>query len=466
MLTENDLHDYQRYVIEELVKNPKRALWLDMGLGKTAICLHAIHKLITTGQIKSALVVAPKTVVDGWKNESELWSLPLTVSLVIGDAAQRWRALHVPADVYVISRDNLAWLHAQDFQCDMLVVDESTSIKDRSTQRWASLCQKSISVRGKKQYRKQTMLDMFSRVVLLSGTPASESYAGLWAQIYLLDKGERLGKTITKFREDFMIPSYFNSPYPVYNKMRPYAIDEINRRLADICISMKSEDYLTLPERIDIIRYTGMNDKRYKIMERDGVIQVDGQDIIAGGVTRWGKLQQISSGFIYDELGHAHVLNHSKEEAFKELIEGTDENVLVLYRYDYEKEFLQSIGGISLDNPDAIKRWQQGKIRLGLLYPSSGGKGLNLQTGGNIVVWYSLSLSLEDYLQANKRIHRQGVCNTVRVYHLLSKGTIDEHIYSLLQSKQDVLNGLMNYFRKGVYYGRKGFTEETRRKDA
>lgn len=442
-----ELYDYQKYVIEEICKRPKLALWLDMGLGKTPISLHAIQWLLDHRQITSALVVAPKTVAETvWAPEVEKWGLPLSVSVVAGTPRQREQALRFPADVHVISRDNLGWLFGQDYSADMLVVDESTSIKDRSTLRWASLCQKSISIRGKKYYRRQAMLDMFNRVILLSGTPASESYAGLWAQMYLLDRGARLERSLTRFRERYMIPRYYGGPFPIYDKMRPGAIDEINRRLADICISMESSKYLKLPARMDIIRHTGMRDKQYLAMERDGVIHVDGLDIIASGAARWGKLQQISSGFIYDELGAPHTLNHAKEETLTELLEGTDENVLVMYRFEYERQFLISLGGVPLDTPDAIRRWQQGKIKLGILYPASGGYGLNLASGGSIAVFYTLPLSLEQYLQACKRLHRPGATKTVRIYHLLSKGTIDEHIYNLLQQKQDVLNGLMEFF--------------------
>lgn len=453
MLTIDDLHDYQLQVIDKIIQQKKLALWLDMGLGKTIISLTAISKLIASRQVNKACIIAPKTVCETvWEQEASNWihTMYLRVSVAVGDATAREKALRKDADVYVVSRDNLAWLFQQAyFSADMLVIDESTSFKDRSTQRWASLCQKSINKGGKKYYRKQAMIDMFDRVLLLSGTPASESYQGLWSQIYLLDRGLRLGKTISQFRQDYMLPSYFgNSAYPVYTKMRPGAIDAINSRLQDICISMQSKDYLQLPDRINIVRHVDSSSKYYKEMERYGVISIDGTDIIAGDtLTRYNKLQQLTAGFVYDEYGKAYGINTAKEEALKELIESTDEHVLVMYHYEYERRRLEKLGGISLDNTNSIADWKAGKIKTGLLYPASGGYGLNLASGGNVVVWYTVPLSLEQYLQSNSRIHRQGQQLPVRVYHLLGIGTIDEKIYELLRNKKEVLQNLMEYFK-------------------
>lgn len=444
------LHEYQKDMVERICKQPKIALWLDLGLGKTIISLQAICKLIGEGSVKKALVIAPKTVTESvWKQESETWQLPLRVSVVTGNAKQREKALQVTADVYVISRDNLAWLFQQSFDADMLIVDESTSFKDRSTQRWASLCQKTIHVAGKKISRKQTIISMFKRVVLLSATPASENYAGLWSQVALLyPTNNPLGNTITAFRNAYMVPSFFGgSMYPQYVKMQPGAIERINEKLKGICVSMRKEDYLQLPERIDIIRKLNGVNEHYNRMAKHGVIHINNMDIIAGDVlTKYGKLQQLSSGFIYDEQGGIHVVNKIKEQALQDLLEYTQENILVMYRYEYEKKMLQNMGGVPLDNPESIAEWKQGKIRIGILYPASGGYGLNLASGGNVIIWYTLPLSLEQYIQANGRIHRQGQTKPVRIYHLLAT-PMDEHIYKLLQSKCDVLNGLLKEFK-------------------
>ena len=452
MLDINDLHDYQKSTVNAIVLNEKLALWLDMGLGKTIITLTAIDWLLKKQKIDKVLIIAPKTVCENvWSQEAKQWNhvKDLKISLVTGTEKERIDALKADADIYVISRDNVAWLFLQDyFKADMLVIDESSSFKDRSTKRWAALMQKSLNIGGKKHFRKTKMIDMFNRVLLLSGTPASESYAGLWAQIALLKPTDNpLEKTISAFREKYMIPQILKG-YPVYIKMRDGAVDEINNKLVGLCISMKSEDYLQLPDRIDIKSYFANNDT-YKEMSVNGFICPDNVDIIAGDTfTLYTKLQQLSSGFIYDDKNEVHIINNNKLNVLKELLESTNENVLIMYHFQYEKEQLKKIGGVALEDEKSIKKWQDGKIKIGLLYPASGGYGLNLASGGSIIIWYTLPLSLEQYLQANKRIHRQGQKKVVRIIHLLMRDSLDEYIYKLLQAKQDVLNGLMEYFKK------------------
>lgn len=445
-----DLHNYQKYAVTRICEQKKIALFLDLGLGKTIVSLKAIEKLIADGEIKNALVIAPKTVVETvWKQEAEAWNLPLRVVLVTGTPTKREILLKEEADIHVVSRDSMAWLFTQEFHADMLIVDESTSFKDRSTQRWASLCQKTIHVAGKKKSRKQAVIEMFSRVVLLSATPASETYAGLWAQIALLfPKNNPLGKTIGEFRERYMKPRYFgNSIFPQWVDMKPGAIEQINDILKPIAVSMKKEDWLQLPERTDIVRNINTKNICYEFMSKNGVVDVDGETIIAENVlSKYNKLQQLSSGFIYDEHGKIHIVNHEKEQALNELLECSQENILVIYRFEYEKKFVAGLGGVTLDNPDAITKWKQGKIRIGMLYPASGGFGLNLASGGCVVVWYSLPLSLEEYIQTNGRIHRQGQTKNVRIYHLLAT-PIDGQIYALLKAKKEVLNGLMEVLK-------------------
>lgn len=444
------LHEYQLKIIKRIEEKEKNACWLDCGLGKTIITLTAIRKLLDAGKIHKALVVAPKGIAENvWKQEAGMWehTKSLRVQLVLGTEKQRLKALFAEADIYVISRDNMHWLFQQEaFRADMLVIDESTSFKDRSTRRWASLMQSSITVGSKKLRRKQPMIEMFKRVLLLSGTPASESYQGLWAQIAILCPHDNpLGRTISAFRTNYMIPQMIKG-YPVYIEMQHGAIDRINKKLEGLCISMKSEDYLQLPDRIDIARKIKFEDKLYKKMEKDGVVSVDGVDITAGdALTKYGKMQQITAGFIYDEDKTAHALNKCKLEALQEILEGTDEAVLVMYRYEYEKQQLMKLGAVPLESPDAIQQWQQRKIKVGLLYPSCA-YGLNIQQG-SIMIWYTLPLSLEQYIQSVRRLWRQGQQKPVRVYHMLCSGTIDEHIYHLLQEKKDVLNGLMEYFK-------------------
>lgn len=440
------LHSYQQKIVNEIIKRPKVALWLDIGLGKTICTLTALYKLKQQNMMHRALIIAPKTVVENvWLQELQKWNIKLNLQLVIGNADERAIVLQSDADVIVISRDNLGWLFTQQFDADVLVVDESTSLKDRSTQRWAAICQKTCTIAGKKHHRKIPIIDQFNRVVLLSGTPASESYQGLWAQIYLLDKGQRLGSTLGEFRQRYMLYTLYNG-FPVYNKLKKGAVAEINKAIKDICIGV--EGHIKLPERVDTVRLTGMADYRYWIMQSDGVINVDKKDIIAGNsLAKYNKLQQISSGFIYDDMENAHELNSAKYNTFKELIESIDENVLVFYRFNYERDKLMQLGGVPLESNDAISKWCKGKIRIALAHPASTGWGLNLASGGAVIIWYTLPLSLEQYIQACGRLHRQGQTKTVRIIHLLSAKTVDEKIYKLLQNKRDVLQGLMEFFK-------------------
>ena len=404
------LHDYQLKIIKRIEEKEKNACWLDCGLGKTIISLTAVKNLLDAGKIHKVLTVAPKGIAENvWKQEADMWdhTKALRIQLVLGTEKQRLKALYTDADIYVISRDNMHWLFQQEaFRADMLVIDESTSFKDRSTRRWASLMQASITVGNKKLRRKQPMIEMFQRVLLLSGTPASESYQGLWAQIAILCPHDNpLGKTISAFRMEYMIPQMIKG-YPVYMQMKRGAIDRINKKLENLCISMKSEDYLQLPDKIDIVRNVKFEDKLYKKMEKDGVVSIDGIDIIAGdALTKYGKLQQITAGFIYDEDKKAHALSKCKLETLQEILESTDEAVLVMYRYEYEKQQLIKLGGVPLESPDAIQQWQQGKIKTGLLYPACA-YGLNIQQG-SVMVWYTLPLSLEQYIQSVRRLWRK-----------------------------------------------------------
>jgi len=443
------LHDYQKRMVNEIVLHKKLALWMDMGLGKTITTLTAIQWLLSKGKIKGALVVAPKTIAEGvWRQEAAAWehTAKLRISLIVGTEKSRLRALSEQADIYVLSRDNLAWFSSHQLDsgidADMLVVDESTSLKDPGTQRWKALCRK-----GK---RLNVLLDKFTRVLLLSGTPASESYLGLWAQIYLLDKGRRLGTSITGYKLQYMIPEmYANCVYPQYHKMKPGACAVIDAKLRDISVSLRAEDYLELPELISIKRYTSFSkaSKEYSVyqsMDKGYVCTVDGIDIIAqNGASKYGKLMQISSGAVYDEQHNVHRLHRYKEELMKEIVDTATDNLLVLYQFEYEKDFLLSLGAEVIGSPEANLKWNEGKIKLAIGHPASMGYGLNLYKGGHTIVWYTMPLSLEQYLQATKRLHRQGQKHPVTMIHLMSYDTIDDRVYQLLQSKQEVLDGLM-----------------------
>lgn len=453
MLNKSNLYGYQKKAIRFSLTHPKSMLWMGCGLGKSICVLSCIKELLEQKKIKKALIVAPINVVlNVWKQEAEKWehTKDLRISLVVGTEKQRLKALQEEADIYCISRDLLHWLFPLEwFKCDYLCIDESSGFKDRSTRRVSSLLQKSITVGGKKLHRKNPMIDHFKYVCECTGTPASESYSGLWTQAEIVAHGgmNPLGKTLTEFKQKYMVLQNFNG-YPVYTRMRNGAIDEINDKLdkSGLCISMRTEDYIDLPEKIDIVRYVNLDDKRYELMNKNSIITVDKTDIIANSaLDKVNKLQQISSGKIYDEQGVVHTLNKCKEEALKEILEGVDEPVLIMYKYNFEKEMLMKLGGVPLDNPKAISSWNAGKIRIGLLYPSTA-YGLNIQGVCSIIIWYTQTLSGEQTEQAIKRIWRQGQKKTVRVFYLNCRNTVDELVYNLIREKKNILDELLKYF--------------------
>ena len=454
MLTINHLYEYQKKSINFICSHPRSMIWMGCGLGKSICVLSSLRWLIDKGKIKTALIVAPPNVVENvWRQEAEKWehTKDLKIVLITGDENHRLAKMKEPADIYCISRDLLYWLFQYEwFKNDFLCLDESSGFKDRSTRRVSSLLQKSISVGSKKLKRREPMLAQYKFVCECTGTPASESYSGLWSQTQIACYGAMenpLGKTLTEFKQNYMIAQNFNG-FPVYTRMRPGAIDEINRKLDEsgLCISMRTEDYIELPDKIEIVRYVTLDDKRYKEMEKNSIITVDKTDIIANSaLDKINKMQQICAGYCYDESGVAHKLNSAKENALKEILEDLDEPALVLYRYNFEKDMLKKLGAEPLDNPKSISRWQQGKIKLGMLYPSCA-YGLNIQSSCSVIIWLTQTLSGEQTEQAIKRIWRQGQKNTVRIFYLNCRNTVDELVYNLIRDKKNVLDELLKYF--------------------
>lgn len=448
MLNETNLYPFQHKIINTLMEHEKYCVWVDMGLGKTICTLTVVARLLKAGRITGALVVAPKTVAENvWKQEAMAWehTSGLTVSVISGNASNRLAGARCDADIYVVSRDNFAWLSEQKLdgckldRVDMLVIDESTSFKHRNTMRWKALCQK-----GK---RKRKWLDNFARIVLLSGTPASESYEGLWAQVYIIDQGERLFPSITRFRQTYMIPETIRGNV-IYRKFKDGAERVIDGKIKDICIAMEAKDYIDLPDKLDIIRYTGYEkDDLYDTMNKHGVIEIDNVHIMAvEPATRYGKLRQICSGWVYDELGEEHYVHSKKEDTLKDVLEELQsENVLIFYQYDYERMFLMLEHGAELlDTPDQQAKWNAGEIKTACAHPASLGYGNNIQFGGHVIIWYTLPLSYEQYIQSCGRLHRQGQDKTVKVIHLIAQNTIEEKIYKLLKEKKaDLLQHLM-----------------------
>lgn len=436
-------HTYQSRAIEHIIGHRYCCLFLDMGLGKTVCTLTAIDRLLSDIDITRVLVIAPKRVAESvWATEAEKWDHTryMAVSVVTGSRAQRIAALEAQAHVYVISRDNVQWLveyqqSKKAWPFDMVVLDELSSFKNPSAKRFKAL---------------RRVRPYIRRVVGLTGTPSPNGLIDLWAQLYLVDMGQRLGQYVTKFRERYFKPQG-GSGHIVYKwaLKNERSADEIAEAIADICLSMKAEEYLDMPERIDIdlpVVLSGEQMKQYKRFERDLVLSLTEEVITAqSAVTLSGKLMQYASGAIYDEDHNTHYLHDAKIEALAELMEQTNENVLLFYNYQHEARRIMS--DLAMYSPQmfdstSVVRWNKGEIRLLLAHPASTAFGLNLQQGGRTVVWYGPQWNLELYQQANARLYRQGQTKAVKIYRIIAKGTIDERVVRAVDNKatsQDAL---------------------------
>lgn len=431
-------YKYQQYATNHIIDNPASALFLDMGLGKTVSTLTAIDDLMLLGDINKTLVIAPLRVAeDTWSTEVEKWDhlKHLRISKVLGKEKDRIAALNQEADIYVINRENVEWLvnkYFNNWVFDMLVIDELSSFKSPKAQRFKAL---------------KKVRPFFKRVVGLTGTPTPNSLIDLWPQVYLLDGGKRLGKTITSYRQQYFTPGQMNG-HIVYNyNLKPGADETIHSRISDICISMMAKDYLDLPERIDNkieIKLSESTKKKYKQLEKDLVIELGENDITAANAAvLTNKLLQMANGAIYSEDKSVVEIHDEKLKALLEVIEAANgKPVLVFYsfQHDYDRitKFLNKKGykPKKLNDSSDIKSWNEGKINILLLHPASAGHGLNLQYGGSTIVWFGLPWSLELYQQANARLHRQGQKEVVVINHLIAKGTVDEDVMKALSNKE------------------------------
>lgn len=429
-------HEYQKRMTEKIVSEPRVGLFLSMGLGKTVITMTAIEELIYDRfEVQRVLVIAPKRVAeDTWTREAEKWDhLHLTISPVLGSARERTAALDRQADLYVIGRDNVIWLiellqkRRNGWPFDMIVIDELSSFKNPQAKRFRAL---------------RKALPCTRRVVGLTGTPSPNGLMDLWAEIYLLDQGERLGRTISWYREEFFRPGMRNG-YTVYKwEPRKGAQQQIEKRISDICVSMSAADYLQLPERIDNVipvRLTDPEKQLYDQMEADQLLQL-GEDetvVALNAAAVMSKLLQIANGSVYMETGEAVRIHEQKAEALAEIADTTAEPVLVFYSFRHDLETIRKWipDAKTLEGPEDIAAWNRGEIRVLLAHPASVGYGLNLQEGGHVIVWYGLTWSLELYQQANARLHRQGQEKPVIVHHLIAEGTVDEQVMKALQEK-------------------------------
>lgn len=389
------------------------------------------------------LVIAPKRpAIDTWPEEIEKWEhlSDLDYAVAVGSAAKRDAALKQQAFITIINRENTKWLvdryGKKRWPFDCIVIDELSSFKSSKSQRFRAL---------------KRIRPFVKRVIGLTGTPAANGYMDLWAEAYLLDGGQALGRTLTGYRDQYFTPGRRNGMVIYDWDLRPGAREQIHRRLEPITVSMKAEDYLDLPEMQTIEKTVSLSDaalEKYRQMERDLLLEVDGETIDAvNAAALTTKLLQISSGAVYDEDGRVVPLHEEKLEALDELVEAAGgENLLVFYAYRHELDRLKARypQAVDIKEPDAIRRWKAGKIRMLLAHPASAGHGLNLQSGGHVAIWYSLTTSLELYQQACKRLHRQGQDKPVINYLLLSKDTYDEVVYhDILQSKEKEQNAVL-----------------------
>jgi len=398
-------------------------------------------------EINKVLVIAPKRVAeDTWSRETTKWDHlnHLKISKMLGSEKQRLEALRAKADIYVINRENVGWLVKQlglKWDFDMVVIDELSSFKNHQSIRFKEL---------------KKIRPFIKRLVGLTGTPAPNGYMDLWAQLYLLDRGQRLGKNITTFRKE-----YFNTiarpGFQLYS-LRKGSVDLINNQIKDICISMKAKDYLKLKEPL-LINVPVVLDKkemdRYKELEKEKILEVGGKEITAvnaAAVTT--KLLQLANGAVYDENRAVIEIHDKKLERLHELIEEANGNpVLVFYSFlhdlDRIKGYLKEDVRI-LETADDIADWNNKKIKILLAHPASAGHGLNLQDGGNIIIWFGLTWSLELYLQANARLHRQGQAEGVIIHHLIAEGTVDEDVLQVLQGKEQRQEDLLRALKARI----------------
>ena len=440
-------HNYQKYAVEYIKSHPVAAILLDMGLGKTVISLTAMADLLFDSfEVHKILVIGPLRVArDSWPMEVAKWEhlKHLTYAVAIGTPAERRAALERNADITIINRENVDWLvESGYFDFDMVVIDELSSFKNHTVKRFKAL----MKVRPK-----------VKRIVGLTGTPSSNGLMDLWSEFRLLDMGERLGKFITRYREAFFMPDKRNGQQVFSYKPRPYAEEEIYRRISDITISMKCTDHLKMPELISSqyeVMLSPDERKQYESLKTELVLTVsDGEITAANAAALTNKLSQLANGAIYDDEKNIIEIHSRKLDALEDIIESANGNpILVAYWFKHDLERIRKRFDVreiktSKDTTD----WNAGKIPVALIHPASVGHGLNLQSGGSTLVWFGLTWSLELYQQTNARLWRQGQsAGTVVIQHIIAKGTIDERVLKALSKKELTQNALIDAVKAEV----------------
>ena len=435
-------HDYQQYAIDFIKNNEVAAVLLDMGLGKTSITLTAVNDLIFDSfEVSKVLVIAPLRVArDTWPAEIKKWDhlKHLRYSVAVGSESERLAALRKEADIYIINRENVDWLVNKSkvpFNFDMVVIDELSSFKSHQSKRFKSL----LKVRP-----------FIKRIVGLTGTPSSNGLMDLWAQFRILDMGKRLGRYITHYRSAYFLPDKRSADRIFTYKPADGAEQMIYDRISDITISMKSADYLKLPECIinEVPVFMDTKEKAiYETFKEDMVAKIKDEEIdAANAAVLSGKLLQMANGCIYDEDKKAIKIHDRKLDALEDLIESANgKPLLVAYWFQHDLARIKERFPVrEIKTSKDIEDWNKGKIPLAVIHPASAGHGLNLQTGGSTLVWFGLTWSLELYQQCNARLHRQGQTDTVVIHHIIAKGTIDEDVMAALQRKEKIQNALIN----------------------
>lgn len=434
-------HNYQNYAKDFILAHKVSALFLDCGLGKTITTLTAINELMYDSfEISKVLIIAPLRVAQStWKEEIEKWDHLnlLRYSIVVGDEKERLKALKQTSDIYIINRENVDWLVTKsgiDFNFNMLIIDELSSFKSHTSKRFKSL----LKIRP-----------YFERVVGLTGTPSSNGLMDLWAEFRVLDLGERLGRYITHYRNEYFLPDKRNGAVIFSYKPQPNAEERIYRRLADMTISMKSTEYLKMPELILNELEINLDEEdqtKYKKFKKEMVMAIQEKEIDAmNAASLSNKLIQLANGSIYDEDKKFYEVHNKKLDKLEEIIESANgKPVLVAYWFKADKERIEKRFKVrEIKTADDIKQWNKGMIDFALIHPASAGHGLNLQSGGSTLVWFSLTWSLELYQQTNARLYRQGQKDTVVIHHLITKNTIDEDIMKSLKRKDKTQEALM-----------------------
>lgn len=444
-------HAYQEYTTNKIILTNKIIAILEMGLGKTVSTLTALEDLMYNRfEVEKVLVIAPLKVADfTWMEELDKWDhlKHLSLSKIIGSEKDRIAAIERQADIYTINRENTKWLvdyfvKQKKWPFDCLVIDESSSFKNHQSQRFKAL---------------KKVAAITKHVILLTGTPAPNSLLDIWPQMYLIDQGQRLGRTITEYRNEYFNPGKRNQ-HIIFNYVsKPGAEKKIYEKISDVAVSLKAVDHLKMPERIDNhIKIKMPKDIKaiYDKLETEYILELDEENISAmNAAAVMNKLLQLANGAVYaDAIGLERKvveIHKLKLEALKDIIEDNEgKPIMVFYNYQHDlmrlKEYFKELKPRELKTIEDKQDWDNGKIQLLLAHPKSMGHGLNLQAGGHIIVWFGLTWSLEEYLQANARLDRQGQTESVIINHLIVEGTVDETVMERIAAKKVSQDDLIN----------------------